>query len=152
MSAEGPKPMRGTDIPGPPGTPLRHRGPAVSHRLRAAALALAIASAAGTALGAHEGAAATSFGATVQQLLDWAEGHNPELAAMRYEIEAADARVVPAGALGDPMFSIELQDMARRNGSPLPGEVGSVKYTFAQSLPFWGKRDLREEVARAGVG
>lgn len=143
--------MRGTEFPAPPGAPLRHRGHAASHRLRATVLALAIASVAGPALAAHEGAAATSFGATVQQLLDWAEGHNPELAAMRHEIEAADARVVPAGALEDPMFSIELQDMTRRNGGVLPGEVGSVKYTLAQSLPFWGKRDLREEVARAGV-
>jgi len=39
------------------------------------------------------------LGATVQGLLAWAEQHNPELAAMQYETEAAEARVQPAGAL-----------------------------------------------------
>jgi cobalt-zinc-cadmium efflux system outer membrane protein len=107
---------------------------------------------AGAALAAHEGAAPSGFGAAVEELLVWAEQHNPELSAMRYEVEAAEARIVPAGALEDPMFAVELRDMARRNGSILPGEVGNVKYTFSQAVPFWGKRDLREEAARAGVG
>jgi outer membrane protein TolC len=31
----------------------------------------------------------------------------------------------------------------------LPGRVGGTKYTLMQSLPFWGKRDLKREAAEA---
>jgi len=86
------------------------------------------------------------IGATVQELTDYAEAHNPDLIAARYELEAARARVQPAGALADPMFEVELRDMDRDLN-----RVGSVKYTLAQPLPFWGKRDLRAEVAESGV-
>ncbi|HPP53992.1 MAG TPA: hypothetical protein PK777_13655, partial [Thermoguttaceae bacterium] len=51
-------------------------------------------------------------GATLPELLAWAEQHNPELAAMQHETEAADARIQPAGALPDPMFGIELRDFS----------------------------------------
>ena len=43
------------------------------------------------------------IGANEQELLQWADTHNPELAAMRYEIDAANERIAPAGALPDPM-------------------------------------------------
>jgi len=86
------------------------------------------------------------IGSTVQELTDYAEAHNPDLIAARYELEAARARVQPAGALADPMFEVELRDMDRDLN-----RVGSVKYTLAQPLPFWGKRDLRAEVAESGA-
>jgi len=86
------------------------------------------------------------IGGTVRELLEYADLHNPDLIAARYEREAAQARVQPAGALNDPMFEVELRDMDRDLN-----RVGSVKYTFAQPLPFWGKRDLRAEVAESGA-
>ncbi|GBG13352.1 transporter [Novimethylophilus kurashikiensis] len=92
-------------------------------------------------------------GATVQELLQWADANNPELTAMGYEVEAASQRIQPAGALPDPVLRAEIQDFAGRdapNGfNPLPNKAGSTKYTFMQSIPLWGKRGLKEEVATA---
>ncbi len=93
------------------------------------------------------------MGASVQELLNWADSHNPELAAMRYETDAASERIAPAGALPDPMLRVEFMDFAGRdapNGfNPFPGKGSGTKYTFMQSIPLWGKRDLRKEVATA---
>jgi len=93
------------------------------------------------------------IGANVQELLQWADTHNPELAAMRYEIDAANERILPAGALPDPVLRTELQDFAGPGApdgfNPLPGKGSGTKYTLMQSFPLWGKRDLRKEVATA---
>ena len=43
-------------------------------------------------------------GATLESLLTYARDRNPEIAAMRFEADAAGERVVPAGALPDPKF------------------------------------------------
>lgn len=88
-------------------------------------------------------------GATLPELLEWVDRRNPELASMRLEAEAAQERIYPAGALPDPMFQIELRDISRSNPNLLPARVGSTKYTISQSLPWWGKRDLRRQVAEA---
>jgi outer membrane protein TolC len=93
------------------------------------------------------------LGATLQDLLQWADANNPELVAMRYEIDAAGERIQPAGALPDPVLRVELQDFAGPGApdsfNPLPGKGSGTKYTLMQSLPLWGKRDLRKEVAVA---
>ncbi len=93
------------------------------------------------------------LGANVQELLQWADTHNPELAAMGYEIEAAGERIVPAGALPDPVLRAEWMDFsgpgAPDSFNPLPGKGSGTKYTLMQSIPLWGKRDLRKEVATA---
>jgi len=93
------------------------------------------------------------IGANVQELLSWADTHNPELAAMGYETDAASARIAPAGSLPDPLLRVELMDFAGRDApdgfNPFPGKGNGTKYTFMQSIPLWGKRDLRREVASA---
>ncbi|MDP3688118.1 MAG: TolC family protein, partial [Sulfurimicrobium sp.] len=47
----------------------------------------------------------------------------------------------------------ELMDITRQGAASsvnlLPGTVGSTKYTLIQTVPFWGKRDLRREIAEA---
>jgi len=94
-----------------------------------------------------------AIGTNVQELLRWADTHNPELAAMRYEIDAAAERIVPAGSLPDPMLRVEFMDFAGPDApdgfNPLPGKGSGTKYTLMQSIPLWGKRDLRKEVATA---
>lgn len=103
------------------------------------------------------GAAQTSLaiGSSVQELLQWADTHNPELAAMGYEIDAAGERIQPAGALPDPVLRVELQDFAGPGApdgfNPVPGKGSGTKYTLMQSIPLWGKRDLRKAVATAEV-
>jgi len=93
------------------------------------------------------------IGANVQELLNWADANNPELAAMRYETDAASERIAPAGALPDPLLRVEFMDFAGRDApdgfNPFPGKGNGTKYTLMQSIPLWGKRDLRREVATA---
>ena len=60
-------------------------------------------------------------GARVEELLELARRQNPELAAMGFEAEAAQARVQPAGALPDPMGRLELRDVGNQMGN---GEIG----------------------------
>ena len=118
--------------------------------LVAAVLAVVLAAA---ALTAHAEPAPPLIGSNVESLLDYAKGRNPEYAAMRLEAEAAAERVYPAGALPDPVLRTELQNItnypAESNANLLPSRVGSTKYTLTQPLPFWGKRDLKREVAEA---
>ena len=107
---------------------------------------------AGLALPVLASADEMSLGANVEGLLEYARG-SPEYAAMRHEAEAAAERVYPAGAFPDPLFRTELQNITNAGSdarpSLLPNKVGSTKYTLVQPIPFWGKRDLKREVAEA---
>ncbi len=100
-------------------------------------------------------AQANELGSSVQSLLAHARAHNPELAAMRFEADAAGERVLTAGALPDPMVRVELMDINNLTRTVLPtrapSRVGELRYTLLQSLPAWGKRDLRRGVAEADV-
>jgi outer membrane protein TolC len=90
-------------------------------------------------------------GRTVESLLEFARASNADYAAMRLEADAADERVGPAGALPDPMLRTEFRDMTRmgaQNATLAPSRVGSTRYLLMQSLPWFGKRALREDAAR----
>jgi cobalt-zinc-cadmium efflux system outer membrane protein len=93
------------------------------------------------------------LGADLASLLDHARRHNPELAAMQHEAQAAAQRVQPAGALPDPVLRVELMNINNYGNdagfSLLPSKVGETKYTLMQQLPYWGKRELRREAAAA---
>lgn len=89
-------------------------------------------------------------GASVESLLVLAKERNPEYASMRHEAQAADERVAPAGALPDPKLRVELQDitMAGEQSPTLsPSRVGSTRYQLMQDLPWFGKRDLKRDIA-----
>ena len=91
-------------------------------------------------------------GKGVESLLEYARERNPEFAAMRHEADAASERVTPAGALPDPKFRTELRDITRfgdQNPTLSPSRVGSTKYLLMQDLPWYGKRDLKREIAEA---
>lgn len=96
------------------------------------------------------------LGADFHSLLEYARSHNPELASMHQEAEAAAQRVQPAGALPDPVLRVELENVNNygNNSSPslLPSKVGETKYTLMQQLPFWGKRELKRGAAAADAG
>ncbi len=100
-------------------------------------------------------AGAAELGENVQSLLDHARDQSPELAAMRAEAEAAAHRVQPAGAWPDPVLRVELMNINNYGNdagfSLLPNKVGETKYTLMQTLPAWGKRGLRRDVAVADV-
>jgi len=92
------------------------------------------------------------LGANVESLLEYARA-NPEYASMRHEAEAATQRVYPAGAFPDPVIRVELENITNAGSdarpSLLPNKVGDTKYTLMQSIPFFGKRGLRRDVAEA---
>jgi outer membrane protein TolC len=94
-----------------------------------------------------------ALGSNLAGLLDYAREYNPELAAMHYEANAAQQRVEPASALPDPLLRMELRDITNK-GMPdapslLPNQAGSTRYLVMQTIPFWGKRDLKKEMAEA---
>lgn len=103
-------------------------------------------------LGAPAGALAEESlpGASVESLLTLAKEHNPDYASMRFEAQAATERIAPAGALMDPKFRVEWMDVTKAGSqSPTlwPSDVGSTKYTLMQDLPWFGKRDLKKNIA-----
>lgn len=92
------------------------------------------------------------LGAELAPLLAFAREHNPEYAGMRHESTAFAARIEPAGALPDPRFRFELMDVTRggeQNPTLLPGRAGGAKYSLMQEFPWFGKRELRREIATA---
>lgn len=88
-------------------------------------------------------------GADLRSLHLWLRDHNPQLQAMQVEAEAADARILPAGALPDPMASITLGGIDPEHPAWLPGNAGSTSYQLRQRLPLWGKRALSRDIASA---
>ncbi len=105
------------------------------------------------ALAALPAQGAEPLGASLSGLLAYAREHNPELAAMRHEADAAVQRVQPAGALPDPVLRAELMDVTNQGtnkaSSLWPSEVGSTRYLLMQSVPWFGKRDLQRGAAEA---
>jgi cobalt-zinc-cadmium efflux system outer membrane protein len=75
---------------------------------------------------------------------------NPEYAAMRHEADAAGERVTRPARCPTRSSAIELMDITRmgeQNATLSPSRVGSTKYTLMQDLPWYGKRDLKREIA-----
>ena len=91
-------------------------------------------------------------GASVESLLAIAREGSPDVRMVRLEAEAARERIGPAGALPDPFLRVELENITRngtQNATLSPSQVGDTKYLLAQPLPFWGKRDLKRDIAAA---
>jgi len=107
------------------------------------------------AAGAQAQPAEQVIGGRVESLLDFARSRHPEFAALRAEADAAKARIEPAGALPDPMLRTELRDVTNESldasANLLPPRIGGARYTFSQALPWFGKRDLRRDVAGAAA-
>lgn len=94
--------------------------------------------------------AQTVPGSTIESLLSLARESNPDFANMRFEADAAAERVTPAGALPDPKFLMELRDvtkMGEQTATLSPARVGSTRYLLMQDIPWYGKRDLKREIA-----
>lgn len=90
------------------------------------------------------------LGARIDSLYEYARAHNPEYAAMRLEADAASERVTTTAALPDPKLRVELRDITRfgeQNPTLLPDRVGSTRYLLMQDIPWFGKRDLKREIA-----
>lgn len=124
-------------------------------RRRALAVALACALWLGATPARAQPTPPADLGRSLAGVLDYARQRHPELRALRHEADAARERIVPAGALPDPMFQVELRDvtneMSGGSFNLLPARVGSTRYQLRQSLPAWGRREARRAVAQAGA-
>jgi outer membrane protein, heavy metal efflux system len=100
----------------------------------------------GVALGAEP--AASSAAGEAEALVAEALAKNPDLAAVRQEAAAARARVSPAGALPDPMVTVNYEN---DGVSPSLGVESMTRLQFMaqQAIPFPGKLALQERVAKA---
>jgi outer membrane protein TolC len=109
-------------------------------------LASASISFAGIAFAAEPAAAAASSEADA--LVAEALAKNPDLVAARQEAAAARARVSPAGALPDPMVTVNYEN---DGVSPSLGVEAMTRLQFMaqQAIPFPGKLGLQERVAKA---
>ncbi|MDD2684714.1 MAG: TolC family protein [Gallionella sp.] len=81
-----------------------------------------------------------ALGSNLGGLLDYAREHNPELASSRLTVDAAQQRVIPAGALPDPVLRTEFMDINRTT---------NTRYLLMQTVPWFGKRDAQHDAAEA---
>lgn len=82
-------------------------------------------------------------------LVDAALANNPELKSSQARWRMYVGKVKQASALEDPMFMFKLQNMLARQPLVFDKDPQSAKVVgISQQLPFWGKRAIREEIAR----
>lgn len=95
-----------------------------------------------------------AVGATVDDLVAIARRMNPDLQVSALEADAAAAKVVGSDSLADPKIQTVIMDWPRDRPGYLPANplAGTTKKIYlSQELPFWGKRDLRREIAEANA-
>lgn len=82
------------------------------------------------------------------KLVETAVANNPELKASEARWEMFRNRVAQAAALEDPMLMLKLQSYLIRDPFDSRRDPMSQRVIgISQQLPFWGKRDLKAEVA-----
>lgn len=85
------------------------------------------------------------LGATADGLLAAGRRLSPSLRAAALESQATASKASVAGALDDPMLSVNYQNYRS------PGLFSMNFITVTQNFPLWGKRNLREQAALAEV-
>lgn len=99
--------------------------------------------------GEPQGQTAAKQIVTLNDLIEEALRHNPEIRAAMRDVDAKRARVPQAGALPDPVISFGQMN----EGNVIPfttlGKFGfsEIYIGITQEFPFYGKRGLREQVA-----
>lgn len=84
----------------------------------------------------------------LQELVAKAIADNPELKASGARWQMFANRAKQAGSLEDPMLMLKAQNMLARDPFNFRRDTTTSKVIgISQQLPFWGKRELREEVA-----
>ena len=86
-------------------------------------------------------------GHSLESIRSWVLEHNPELRAMDFEAQAAEARIQPAGAMPDPMASVGFRGLDPNKPWRSAGAEREVNYALRQRLPLWGKRALARTAA-----
>ena len=81
-------------------------------------------------------------GHSLESIRSWVLEHNPELRALDFEAQAAEARILPAGVLPDPMASVGFRGLDPDKPWRTADAGREVNYALRQRFPLWGKRGL----------
>jgi outer membrane protein TolC len=92
---------------------------------------------------------ATALGqeAGLDELVAYAEAHNPQLEAALHRWQAAEQEVPQAGALPDPQLGLGVVLDQVDASTEYMGE----RYSVSQAFPWFGKRGLRADAAAEGA-
>jgi len=87
---------------------------------------------------------------TLPTLIATALVNNPELKSSQVRWQMFTSKAKQVGALEDPMFMFKLQNVLARQPLTFGGADPQTAKVIgiSQQLPFWGKRAIKEEVAR----
>lgn len=86
---------------------------------------------------------------SIPSLVASAIANNPELKSSQARWQMFSSKVRQASSLEDPMLMLKLQNMVNRYPLAFNKDINTAKVIgISQQIPFWGKRGLREEVAR----
>jgi outer membrane protein, heavy metal efflux system len=94
---------------------------------------------------AHSGAHGES--ASLREFVAEALRMNPEVRAAEKELEAARQRVLPAGALDDPMLEMGVLNIPARSLSFSSEDMTMKMLGLSQRIPYPGKRALKRDIA-----
>ncbi len=83
----------------------------------------------------------------LQELLQEAAQNNPEIRAAGNELEAAQQRISPAGALDDPMLEAGVVNAPLASQAFRREDMTMKMLGLSQRFPYPGKRGLRQDVA-----
>lgn len=83
----------------------------------------------------------------LQELINQAIRNNPEILAAEARVSAAEYRVPQAKALPDPQITLGYQDDTFDKFTLGEQELSWIAIQGSQTLPFFGKRKLRAQVA-----
>jgi outer membrane protein TolC len=86
-------------------------------------------------------------GHSLESIRSWVLEHNPELRALDLEAQAAEARVLPAGAFPDPSASVGYRGLDPDKPWRTADSGREIEYTLRQRFPLWGKRGLARTAA-----
>jgi hypothetical protein len=75
-------------------------------------------------------------GHSLESIRAWVLEHNPELRAMDFEAQAAEARIQPAGALPDPTASLGFRGLDPDKPWRSAGADRQVDYALRQRFPL----------------
>jgi cobalt-zinc-cadmium efflux system outer membrane protein len=107
----------------------------------------AVATALSVPLGAQVLARENTRDLQLQELVAEAARNNPEIRAAGNERVAAQHRVLPAGALDDPMLEAGVINAPLRSQLFRREDMTMKMLGLSQKIPFPGKLDLRQDVA-----
>ncbi|MGB4781846.1 TolC family protein [Candidatus Methylomirabilis sp.] len=84
----------------------------------------------------------------LQPLIQEALAVNPEIRAEGQRWDAARERPPQEGSLDDPMLNFEIENLPTNSFAFTQEDMTMKKLSVSQALPFFGKLDLRSEVAQ----